>query len=67
MTSPLPADQMEPAERLDAIAEILAAGLIRLNARKSSHLSAVRGESSLDCTAPQRGHANRLTSDGGFE
>lgn len=67
MSTPLPPETMEPAERLDAIADILAAGLIRLNARKSSHLSACPGESSLDCAAPQRGHANRLTPDGGLE
>jgi hypothetical protein len=33
---------------IDEIAEILAAGLVRLRARQSSTLSADRGESSLD-------------------
>jgi hypothetical protein len=36
------------AERLAEIAEILAAGLVRLRARQSSTLSADRGDSSLD-------------------
>ena len=45
-------------ERLAEIAEILAAGLMRLRARKSSQKSAHRGESSLDCLGYQSGHAN---------
>jgi hypothetical protein len=56
--------RMTPAERLDEIAEILAAGLTRLHARQSSRLSADRGEGSLDCPGEQSGHANVLT-DGG--
>jgi hypothetical protein len=40
---------------IDEIAEILAAGLVRLRARQSSTLSADRGECSLDCTAHQSG------------
>jgi hypothetical protein len=51
-------------ERLDEIAEILAAGLMRLKAPKSSPLSADSGESSLDCLAHQSGHANALTDQG---
>ena len=47
---------MTAAERLDEIAEILAAGLIRLRARKSSQISADRGESSLDFSPDQSGH-----------
>ena len=54
------------AERLDELAEILAAGLIRLHSPKSSPLSPTIGESSLDCPAHQSGHANAL-NDGGFE
>jgi hypothetical protein len=53
------------AERLAEVAEILAAGLMRLRARKSSHLSADPGESSLDCTAHRSGHADVLETDGG--
>jgi hypothetical protein len=48
---------MSAAERLDEIADILAAGLMRLRARKSSALSDHRGESSLDYSPDQRGHA----------
>jgi hypothetical protein len=44
-------------ERLGEIAGILATGLIRLLARKSSELSRACGESSLDCAAHQSGHA----------
>ena len=65
--NPLHPDLMEPAERLDEIATILAAGLMRLTSRKSSHLSAASGESSLDCAGHQSSHADRLTSDGGLD
>ena len=44
-------DRMTAAERLDEVAEILAAGAMRLMARKSSRLSADRGDSSVDFTA----------------
>ena len=57
-------DLMSAAERLDEVAEILAAGLQRLLARQSSTLPADFGESSLDCAAGQSGPANILT-DGG--
>jgi hypothetical protein len=55
------------AERLDELAEILAAGLLRLKANKSSGLSAATGESSLDCAARQSGHANALKRPGGLD
>jgi len=58
---------MSPAERLDEVAKILAAGLLRLKANKSSGLSANSGESSLDCAAHQSGHANALKRLGGLE
>ena len=58
--SPLKPDLMSPAERLDEVAEILAAGLTRLMSRQSTSLSADFGESSLDCPANQSGHANVL-------
>lgn len=58
-------DRMEPAERLDEVADILATGLMRLKLRKSSHLSAVSGDSLLDCTAHQSSHSDRLKPDGG--
>jgi hypothetical protein len=44
-------------ERIAEIADILAAGLMRLHARKSSPFSANTGDSSLDCPAHQSGHA----------
>jgi hypothetical protein len=55
------ANKLTSAERLDEVAEILAAGLMRLNARQSTSLSGATGDSSLDCAAPQSGHANVLT------
>jgi hypothetical protein len=48
---------MTADERIAEIAEILAAGLMRLRARKSSPLSRDSGESSLDFSADRRGHA----------
>jgi hypothetical protein len=55
-------DQMTPAERLAEIAEILAAGLMRLRASKSSALSGDHGESCLDFPATQGMHANHVPS-----
>ena len=48
--------QLTAVERISEVAEILARGLIRLRARKSSPLSADRGDSFLDFPAAQRGH-----------
>jgi hypothetical protein len=50
-------DRQSPPDRLDEIASILAAGLIRLHRRKSSPLSADPGESCLDFSPDRRGHA----------
>jgi hypothetical protein len=47
-----------PPERLSEIAEILATGLMRLRARKSSPKSADFGESSVDFSRHQSGHAD---------
>lgn len=58
MSNALRPDRMTAPERLDEIADILAAGLMRLIDRQSSPLSAHHGESSLDCPARQSGHAN---------
>ena len=44
------------SKHLTEIAEILAAGLMRLMARKSSPISADLGESSLDLSAAESGH-----------
>jgi hypothetical protein len=59
MTNALSPDRMTAAERLDEVAEILAAGAMRLAARKSSALSAPSGESFLDLPAHQSGHGHR--------
>jgi hypothetical protein len=64
--NPLHPNMLGPAERTDEIAEILAAGLMRLRSRKSSPFSACTRESSLDCTAHPSGHADVL-SHGGSE
>jgi hypothetical protein len=53
--------------RLTEVAEILAAGLMRLHARKSSQKAADQGESSLDCAAYQSGHVKTLRSPGGLD
>jgi len=57
--------RLSASERLSELAEILAVGLMRLKARKSSHLSTASGESSLDCAAHRSSHADRLKSHGG--
>ncbi len=46
----------DPQERLSEVAEILAAGLTRAAARKSSQFSPTAGESSLDFTPTESGH-----------
>jgi hypothetical protein len=61
--NPLPPERMTAEERLDEVAAILAAGLMRLTAPKSSRKSAVSGESSLDSPADQSVHAT--VSNGG--
>ena len=56
MPNALDPNRMTAAERLDEVASILAAGLIRLRARQSRHLSADRGDSCLDFLPPESGH-----------
>ena len=61
-------NRMSAAERLDEIGELLAVALMRLRARKSSHLSAEGGESSLAMSADPRTHAeteNRMERNDG--
>jgi hypothetical protein len=53
MSIALSPSRMTASERLDEIAEILAGAAMRLLARKSSRLSAERGDSSVDFTANQ--------------
>ena len=57
--NPLNPELMSADERLAEICQILALGLMRLNARKSSELSRDRGESSVDFYALESGHAGR--------
>jgi hypothetical protein len=60
-------DSLSPQERLTEIAEILAAGLMRVRLRQSSPLSGDPGESSLHISPGQSGHLtseNRRMSDG---
>ena len=66
-TKPGPPASISPHARIGEIAEILAAGLMRLMARKSSPISADPGESSLDLSAAESGHptpVERRISDG---
>jgi len=49
---------MTSEDRIAEIAQILALGLARLKARKSSPLSADRGDSSVDLLPDRSGHAD---------
>jgi hypothetical protein len=65
MPDQLPQPEQHPRPNNDRLAEvgsILALGLVRLRARQSSELFRRDGESSLDFTARQSGHAETLTS-----
>jgi len=67
MSNPFQYDSWSKGERRDEIAEMLAVGLMRLMARKSSPISADPGESSLDLSAAESGHptpVERRKSDG---
>jgi hypothetical protein len=57
-------ESMKAWERLAEIAEILAAGLMRVRARQSTPQSADFRDSSLDCPADQSGHADVLNGGG---
>jgi hypothetical protein len=56
-TSGLHPNRMRPGERLDELASLLAAALIRLRSPKSSGISGDDGESFVDFTAHRSGHA----------
>ncbi len=58
--NPLKPELMTPEDRLAEIAEILALGLIRLHARKSSALSPDQGDRSLAFPPHRSGHARVL-------
>jgi hypothetical protein len=64
--NPLRADRLTAQERLDDVAFMLAAGLMRLRARQSSRLSEVPEDSCVDFTANQSGGAveTLATEDG---
>jgi hypothetical protein len=51
-------DHLTGIERLAELGEILALGLMRLQARKSSRLSADPGDSSVDFLPDRSGHAD---------
>jgi hypothetical protein len=59
----LDGQDIDTAERLTEVAEILAVGLMRLQARKSSGLSDESGESSLHYNASQSGHAKPVSPE----
>ncbi|SDB20305.1 hypothetical protein [Bauldia litoralis] len=50
-------DRSSAAERIAEIGELLALGLVRLHARKSSSLFSDGGEGLVDCLATRSGHA----------
>jgi hypothetical protein len=50
-------------QQLAQIAEILAAGLMRALAKKSSQMSPAGGESSLDISAAESGHPSPYRSE----
>ena len=56
MSNALHPDRMSAAERLAEIGEILAAGLLRLRARRREAEARRSGESSLDFPADQSVH-----------
>ena len=55
-------DRLSPTERLAELGQILALGIVRLHARKSSLLSATRGDSFVDLLPDRSGHAATLTN-----
>jgi len=57
--NPVDPARLSTAERLGLVAGLLARGVIRLRARKSSGLSAATGESPLDLSAGESGHPTR--------
>jgi hypothetical protein len=57
MSKPLHPDLMTPAERLDEIAEILAAGILRFRARLRAPESTAAEQVSVDFLPTRSGHA----------
>ena len=61
-----PADRMSAAARIDEVGQILAAGLTRVLAQKSSSLSALIQDSSLDFSPLKSGaHRRKLRNRAG--
>ena len=60
MRNALDPDRMSAEERLREVGEILAAGLLRLRARRREAQDADTGELSLDFTARQSVHGRTL-------
>ena len=56
--NPLHPERMSAEERIAEMGRLLGLGLMRLHARKSSRLSADRGDSSVDFLPDQSGHAD---------
>ena len=56
MANPLHPDLMTPAERLDEIAEILAAGVLRVRARFGAPQGSTREQVRVDFSADRSGH-----------
>jgi hypothetical protein len=54
-------EHMTYDERLGELAAILSVGLMRLQTRQSSHLSAIPGDSYLDFMPNQSGHVSVKT------
>jgi hypothetical protein len=62
--SPVKPSALAADQRLAEIAEVLAAGLVRLLSRQSTPVSPHFGESALDCIGVQSGPADDLKSEG---
>jgi hypothetical protein len=60
MGNGLQPDLMTAGERIAELGQLLALGLMRLDARKSSRLSADRGDSFVDFSPNRSGHADGL-------
>jgi len=58
-SNPFAPDRMSAAERLAEVADILAAGVIRIRRRQSSPLSAPNGDSFLDFSPPKSGRGRK--------
>lgn len=56
MPNPIGAELLSGPERIAAVCEILAAGLVRLQARQSRGISLRRAENFLDCGVEESGH-----------